>query len=317
MRTANNEKVIITKTDLNGQSYEMEGSIIDRIDYLKNMNSLKWEILQELGKNPSTPSSILHNLRESNNLKVPKSTFYHNFRQLRENGIIVAVDDGLNITRDHKFAPVSGALILLLENDFFPKKRIDPDPGETNDSILNFFNEFKDVNNFFNGYIVVGSPDPHGEYRARARDGHYASQLAFTLGRYFNINKFITRLDQNIIAEKLRGENLVIIGGIYTNMICHEINEYLPVRFDKSYGIISKNGIYTDDNDGFICKIKNPYNNKKTIIVLAGLKSSGTKSTILAITKFSKTVLKNFDKKRIVRGYDSGSGKIDSIDVLE
>ncbi|MHA2298724.1 MAG: hypothetical protein ACXAEU_07565 [Candidatus Hodarchaeales archaeon] len=317
MKQEEKNRVTISKTK-DGQLLEMEGILLTNFECLGNLNRLKKEILLQLGTIPSSPASVFQTLRKTSKNLVAKSTFYHNFRQLRESGMIKRVNNVFDDTNQPVFAPVSGALVVLLEDNFYIKEEHHEQQGDIySEPLFELFREFLGPQNTFNGHLVVGSPDPHGEYKARARDGHYAIQLALGLGRYFQVGNFIPRLDQDIIAEKLKRENLVVIGGIYTNTICQEINEGLPARFDKSYGIVSENDIYTDDNDGIICKVPNPFNKNKTIIVLAGLKVTGTKSTILALTRFADKVLEDFYGKRIVRGYDSGTGKIDSIDILE
>ena len=45
---------------------------------------------------------------------------------------------------------------------------------------------------------------------------------------------------------------------------------------------------------GVIARIPNPWNKKKSVIVLAGNKAVGTKACVLAITKFWEKTLKNF-----------------------
>ena len=65
-----------------------------------------------------------------------------------------------------------------------------------------FFKEFI-TDNLFNGLMVVGAPDPHGPYKSSARDGHYAIQLAFSLGNLCNISdEFIVKLDSDARAER-------------------------------------------------------------------------------------------------------------------
>ena len=71
---------------------------------------------------------------------------------------------------------------------------------------------------------------------------------------------------------------------------------------------------------GLIARIPNPWNMEKSVIVLAGNKAVGTKTCVLALTKFWKKTLKNFDDERfavVIQGFDlDGDGKVDSIEVL-
>jgi hypothetical protein len=70
-----------------------------------------------------------------------------------------------------------------------------------------------------------------------------------------------------------------------------------------------------------IAKIKNPYNNDGTIIVIAGVRSVGTKSAVIALTNYSQEILENYHKQEkwaiVVQGFDMDSdGKIDHVDIV-
>jgi len=184
----------------------------------------------------------------------------------------------------------------------------------------------------FDGKIVVGSPDPHGPFKAKARDGHYAAYLTLFLGQFVALPEdFPIKLDVDVKAEKEEGNNLILVGGPGTNLITQEFNEFLPIRFNMMPsehgfllgGLVSEKTqkVYTADNMGLIARIPNPWNRKKSVIVLAGNKAVGTKACVLALTKFWKKTLKNFDDERfavVIQGFDlDGDGKVDSIEVLE
>ena len=176
-------------------------------------------------------------------------------------------------------------------------------------------------NGKLNASIIVGSPDPHGPHKARARDGHYAIDLAIYLGKHCQSSRnFSTKLDVDIDWN----DNLIIIGGPVTNLATAKINTHLPIKFnqDKSWGFVSNIGIYTEETIGMICKIKNPFAEGKYILVLAGLRFIGTKAAIIGFTKFTKLVLNKFSSQEeftsIVQGFDlDGDGKIDSVELIE
>jgi len=122
------------------------------------------------------------------------------------------------------------------------------------------------------------------------------------------------------------------VGGPGTNLITHEVNEFLPIRFNVVSsehgfllgGIVSEKtgNVYAGDSVGLVAKIINPKNRDKCIIVLAGNRSVGTKACILALTKFWKETLNNFRNEKnyatVIQGFDlDGDGKVDSIEVLE
>jgi hypothetical protein len=190
-----------------------------------------------------------------------------------------------------------------------------------------FFNDYI-VNNCFNGLIIVGAPDPHGPYRSSARDGHYAVHLAFFLGMISNIpSEFIVKLDADAKAEKvIEGNNLISIGGPGTNIITAEFNKFLPIKFnEKNFwsGLVEGSSAkpYNLDNQGLIAKIKNPYNHEKNIIVVAGVRSIGTKSAVIALTNYSEEILKSYQNEEewalVVQGFDmNADGKIDHVDII-
>ena len=176
----------------------------------------------------------------------------------------------------------------------------------------------------FDGYICVGSPDPHGEYKAIARDTHYAMYLSMFFGQFVDFpGKPPTVLDTDVISKNLFKNNLIVIGGPVTNLVTREINSYLPVKFvkEEGWGLKFKDGIHTRDYEGVIQKIKNPFDKSKEIIVLAGIRNVGTLAVMLASTKFSNTTFAAYDGEKpwsaLVRGYDiDGDGEIDSVETV-
>jgi hypothetical protein len=198
---------------------------------------------------------------------------------------------------------------------------------------LKFFENYVNGSSTFQGLIVVGAPDPHGPYKSSARDGHYAVHLGFFLGNITNAvpSEFIVKLDVDAKAEKmLTGNNLILIGGPGTNIVTAEFNKYLPIQFDEKNfwsGLVEKSITkasgkrYSLDNHGLIAKIKNPYDSNSTVIVVAGVRSSGTKSAIIALTKYGEEVLKKYNGEDVwalvVQGFDMDSdGKIDYVDIV-
>jgi hypothetical protein len=79
---------------------------------------------------------------------------------------------------------------------------------------------------------------------------------------------------------------------------------------------------YNLDNHGLLAKIRNPFNNKISVVVLAGVRSVGTKSSIIALTNHADFILKNYKKDEnwamVVQGFDMDSdGKIDNVDIID
>lgn len=143
------------------------------------------------------------------------------------------------------------------------------------------------------------------------------------MGHYASVPQdFSAKLDVDI-DMKISG-NLIIVGGPVTNLLCAKLNDFLPAKFsdEKPWGIITKKDTYTDENIGLIAKIPNPYNPEYKILVIAGIRFTGTKAAVMALTRHTKQVLSRFSGQKefyaIVQGFDlDGDGKIDSIELLE
>jgi DNA-binding transcriptional ArsR family regulator len=287
------------------------------------INPIAWKILQLLARKPSYPSLIAKKL----NLYPQKVYYYVN--QLLGVGAIevekeVKIKGG--IARYYRLAaPSFGVELPGREERIASLRRMDPKLRSFFDPII------RDAK--LDARIVVGCPDPHGPFKARARDGHYGIYLALFLGQWVELpRRFSVKLDIDVKAEKEEGENLILIGGPGTNVITYQVNKHLEQRFNIRRskfgfllgGLVSKKtgNVYVADPVGVVAKLRNPFNKKKSIIVLAGNRSVGTKACILAITKFWKKTLKSYEGEEswscVLQGFDlDGDGKIDSIEVLE
>ena len=175
------------------------------------------------------------------------------------------------------------------------------------------------------GWIVVGSPDPHGPNRTQGRDAHYAVQLGFALGQFVKLpSQFPVKLDVDLKNEKLERSNLLIIGGPRTNLVASELNRHLPIRFsEESFwgSIIDEGGRrYLSEWEAIVAKVRNPWNPSRVCVVAAGLSGTATKAAIIGMTNFADHVLEGYsqgDFAVVLRGTDlDGDGKVDSVDVL-
>jgi DNA-binding transcriptional ArsR family regulator len=300
--------------------------VFDRPEQMKTLvNGLSWQILRLIVENEMYPIQI------AKKLGVHEQKVYYHVRKLAEAGIIKIVKEEEKkgaTARFYKAAfpafgvelPYGGRTITALGSP------------EMDEKLKDFFVPFMN-DGVFNGKIVVGSPDPHGPFKARARDGHYAAYLSLFLGRYVELpDDFVVKLDVDVKVEKEEKNNLILVGGPGTNLLTQEVNEHLPLHFSvKSTeegflfgGLASqKTGtVYTSDNVGLIAKIINPWDNTRRVIVVAGNKAVGTKACVLALSKFWKETLGNFvennDFAAVIQGFDmDGDGKVDAIEVLE
>jgi hypothetical protein len=252
-------------------------------------------------------------------------------RRLAEAGIIKIVREEEKKGATARFYKVAYPAFGV-ELPFGNRKITSLNAPEMDEKLREFYSPFLS-DTVFDGKIVVGSPDPHGPFKARARDGHYAAYLSLFLGRYAELpDDFTIKLDVDVKVEKEEKNNLMLVGGPGTNLLTQEINEFLPTHFSvKSTeqgflfgGLASEKtgSVYTSDNIGLIAKIANPWDKAKRIIVIAGNKAVGTKACVLALTKFWKEALRNFtatdDFAAVIQGFDlDGDGKVDAIETLE
>ena len=278
------------------------------------ISDLAWKILNLINKTPMYPNQI------AQILKINEQKVYYHIHQMKANGLIEVVrEEEKNGALCKYFAPTAHAFGVELPSS---KKEIILNKNTAETEIRDFFYDFISTGEL-NGSIVVGSPTTHGPYLTAARDGHYAVQLGLLLGQFCSIGKeFSVVLDTDLKLEKMQKQNLIVVGGPVTNIICSELNT--KVNFfvwDKIWKITHKNKTFTEDGAGVIAKIKNPWDTTKTIILVSGRDFLGTKACILAITKFSKEILKDYNRNKefvkVIQGLDlDGDGKIEKIKVL-
>jgi DNA-binding transcriptional ArsR family regulator len=312
--------------DEKGQVMAKDIAIFEDPEKLKTVfHKLSWKILQLLSKKRMYPLEI------AKELGIHEQKIYYHIRKLTKAGIINVVGE------EEK----KGAIAKYYKASFpavgvelpFGDRKINGFPTTIIDKKMSQFLNPIITTTSFDGKIVVGSPDPHGPFKAKARDGHYVAYLTFFLGQFVDLpNEFLIKLDVDVKAEKEESNNLILVGGPGTNIITQELNEFLPIRFNMMPsehgfllgGLVSEKikKVYTADNIGLIARIPNPWNKEKNVIVLAGNKAVGTKACVLALTKFWKKTLKNFGNNHefatVIQGFDlDGDGKVDAIEILE
>ena len=313
------ERALVSEN--NGQTSAKKIIVFRDVERMRILsNPVAWRIMGLLSKGPMYPAQV------AKELKIYEQSAYYYIRKLIK---INAVEE---VGKDF----VRGGTARLYRAAS-PSFGIEMDWGETqldmqsigsrSPGASRFFSNFV-AGNEFNGLLLVGAPDPHGPYKSSARDGHYAVHLAFFLGHLTGAipSEFVVKLDTDAKAEKmLAGNNLISIGGPGTNIVTAEFNRYLPIKFDEKNfwsGLIDGKGKrYSLDNHGLIAKLKNPYDNNSSIVVVAGVRSAGTKSAVIALTNYSEEVLKKYggeeDWALVVQGFDMNSdGKIDHVDVV-
>ena len=310
------KKILLEK--IGRRHYFKDIEIFDRPkEIVAALNPLAWRILKILNEQPTYPNEL------ARKLKIHEQNIYYHINKLLKAGLIEVVREEKKQGAICKyFAPTAQAFGLEL-----PSKKSEIKIGgvKINTKLKDFFADFIKAGNF-NGTIVVGSPLPHGPYLSEAQDGHYAVHLAMFLGNLCNLrkNQFIVKLDTEVKAERKQNRNMVLIGGPVTNIISTELNKKLKINFewDKYWHIRSDRMRYLDETAGLIAKVRNPWAENKSIILLAGVRFIGTKACIIALTQHYEKILEKFDRHKdfycIINGLDKdGDGKLDDIEVLE
>lgn len=290
------------------------------------LGKLSWEILTLLNKKAMYPLEI------ARQLGMHEQKVYYHIRKLERSGAIKVEKEQKKKGAVAKYYhTVSSAFGIEFPQGYTTMQR--PSFIGASEQIHQFFKEFINQNDAFEGKIIVGSPAPHGPFKTSARDGHYVAHLAFFLGQFAKMpEEFTVKLDVDVKAEKEEKNNLILVGGPGTNLLTQELNDYLPIQFSMQSskqgfllgGLVSQKTklIYTADVAGLIAKIPNPWDSSKCIIVLAGNKAVGTKACVLALTKFWRKTLQSYHTKdsyaTVIQGFDlDGDGKVDSIEVSE
>jgi hypothetical protein len=308
------------------KTYEKKITILENEKKIHILsNPIAWNILKLISDKPKYAAQI------AKELKIYEQSAYYYIKKLISIEAIKEI--GTDFVRGGTAklyqcsSPSFGIELPWGEKQLMDNARENTKINISNELTRTFLNEFINSENFFDGLIIVGSPNPHGIFKTSARDGHYAIHLAFYLGTLCDIPPgFIVKLDEDAKAEKeLEDNNLFVIGGPGTNIVSSEFNQYLPIKFNENNywsGLLDKSGkIYHLDNIGIIAKIKNPFNKSKNIILIAGVRSIGTKSAVIAFTNFGKKMFSEYRRNEtewaaIVQGYDMNSdGKIDYVDI--
>lgn len=304
----------------NGKNFSITTKTLEPKQMKSALSPLAWKILKTLAENPSYPKEI------GQKLKMNEQKVYYHIRNLEKAGLIE------KIREERK----QGALakVYALTNYAFS---VVLKPLEESQKVFQLKREHKEflepfiVDGRFNALIIIGSPEPHGQNKSRGKDV-FTIDLGLFFGTFLNyIPEFSTKLDTEVSDEDLKN-NLVLIGGPGINSITHMVNSKLPITFQRVrekenwYSAFHSNLTgrdYTEEGNAMIVKTKNPFDKTKEILVLAGRRSYGTRSAILAFLKNFDEICRgnSHDRKvfaKVIEGVDKDSdGVIDSIEFLE
>jgi DNA-binding MarR family transcriptional regulator len=305
----------------NGKTLSLATRLLEPEQLKVALSPLAWKILKILAEKPNYPKEI------GNKLKVNEQKIYYHIRNLERASLIEKIREEKRQGALAKFYTLTDyAFTLLLK------------PLEESQKIFQLKKEYKNFLEPFitdgklNALIIMGSPEPHGISKARAKDGLFATDLGLFLGTFLNYKpETFTKLDTEIREEDLKN-NLILIGGPGVNAVTAKVNSKLPIRFEKikeqenfysGFSSIVSGKKYSEEGYGIIVKAKNPFDKAKDILVIAGRRMSGTRAAILAfLQKFDEICKGNsYDSKiyaKVVEGIDKNNdGVIDSVEFLE
>jgi DNA-binding PadR family transcriptional regulator len=255
-------------------------------------------------------------------LKVHEQKIYYHIRKLEKAGIIKKDHTETKQGAIAQYYSLAKPSLAIRFKDF-----------EHTQKIAEYSNESEFLEPFIedgqmNATIIIGSPDPHGPQKARARDGYYGIDLALFLGTFLHSIKGLNvRLDTEVHEKDLKN-NLIVMGGPIVNSVANKINKKSPIKFVKTKmgsGIgstISKKE-YLSNEVGFIVKMQNPFNKTKKVLFIAGNRYAGTRACIIAFLKKFKEISQGnkYDPKieaKVVEGVDLDSdGIVDHVEIKE
>lgn len=296
--------------------------LASEVNALRNPRRLKaitsdlgWRIYQELAKNAASPVDI------SRKLKIHEQKIYYHINQLKKAELIKLVKTEERQGALTKFyAARPEALVVMHENMESYKLNLGSDniPEALREFVLSGKANFK---------IVVGSPDPHGKYKARGSDSCCAIDLALFLGSFTsNVSAANYKLDTEMRENDYK-QNLIIVGGPKANILTATLNDSMKVYMDEAddWNIVSKlsGKSYEEDDNGFIAITKNPWDASKKVVVFAGRRFPGTRAAVIAFVRHFNEVVKGnkYDPRvsaKVVKGIDyDGDGIVDDVEFLE
>ena len=288
--------------------------LVEEPSILKTFSSrLGWEVFKELSK-PNCAIDI------AKKLGVHEQKVYYYINKFNSKGLLKEVRREARHGAFAKFYQVRDHVLGIQIGETPTEKMLNISSPKDSKILEPFIEKGQ-----FNSRIIIGSPDPHGPWKARASDACCGVDLALFLGSF--VDKVLPnyKLDTEIRESDLK-TNLIIIGGPTVNMVTNRLSE-VPVYIDLKgeVKIVSKlsKKTYSEDECGLVCIMDNPFDPRFKLLILAGKRFQGTRAAVIAFINYLDKVLQGnkFDKSvkaHIVRGYDvDGDGVIDDVEFLE
>ncbi len=311
-----------TLIENNGNGKMAYDSLI--LDNPKSFSALNSKVAMKIVK--SLAESPVSAIDVSRKLKIHEQKVYYHMRRLERAGIIYTISNEKRHGMIAKIYSVVSPVISakLYEKGVEVKENIST---QISTETINFFEPFIQ-DGILNAKIIIGSPSPHGSYNATARHDTVLLDFGIFLGKFLNWNNSLQYLlDTQVSDSDLKNSNIILIGNTKTNSVSHALNSHFPIYFDDQKDFIIKSKLtgqsYNYDYDAVILKMKNPLNDDKSLMLIAGKRSSGLATAILAIKNNISEILRGNDGNkgiiaRVVSGLDKNSdGIIDSVKFLE
>ncbi|MDA4118118.1 MAG: winged helix-turn-helix domain-containing protein [Thaumarchaeota archaeon] len=312
------EKILLDPDQRDGHAKRVLAEA-DPSHFFPAASGLGNRILHLLARGPNYPSMI------AKELKLYHQVVYYHMKGLEQAGLVKRVSQ--KTVRGGKaqlYALASDG--YAIEFDVKGAEFGPPGLGRS-ERLGRFLKEFISDDGEFDGWIVVGSPEAHGPNRTQGRDGHYAIQVGFALGQFVRVPRaFPVKLDVDLKAENRERSNLLVVGGPRTNVVSADLNRYMPIRFsEESFwrAIVDDKGRkHVSEFDSVLTKIRNPWDETKVCVIVAGLSGAATKAAVIGMTNMAEQVLAGYTGGGepfavVLHGTDmDGDGKVDSVEML-
>ncbi len=298
-----------------GQKFGYPTLVLQPKDLAVLASDLSRSVVGELIKQPGCAMDVAKRLGQH------EQKIYYHMRRLETAGIIKQIGTEKRLGMTAKIYTLTNPVIAAkLAEEGYPIKEY-----------KNLIEDARFLSPFIksgtlNALIVLGDPYPHGRYEASAHHGH-VTDFALFLGMMLqDINAINYKFDTQVTETDLK-QNLILIGSPKVNTIVDRINPHMPIYFDpeREWAIISRlsGESYDHELDGVVMKIKNPFNKDAEMMVLAGKRSMGIRSAVLACIHHSREIAAGNKHRpdvmaKVVRGIDrNADGIIDSVRFLE
>jgi DNA-binding transcriptional ArsR family regulator len=305
--------------DYKGEVVSGTCSVVSRKELAAAVSPGALRILELLAASPSYPKAL------ASRLKVHEQNVYYHIHRLVRAGLIRVVREEAVKGAVAKHYGVEHDALALVVRPLARTQKV----SYTKEAHLRFLHPFIREGRF-DGLVVMGSPEPHGPMKSRAKDGAAVAQLGLYLGAFLASSPgACVKLDTEMRDEDLRS-NLIVIGGPGVNTVAARLNSRLPVRLERHQSDVFtafvstvSQRIYPEESTGVVVKAPNPFAKGKQVLVLMGRRWAGTRAAVLALLqRFDEICAGNSRNPkvmaRVVEGVDMDSdGMVDAVEMLE